>query len=101
MNLLSCLWTTKQHHLVVEAVSFGDMDKPEGMEPRALLKVLVASLLVVEVRISEVVCGEVGGIGKRHASHPNNSLIHLTMFSCLEQSYTRAVCRHFTTMVNA
>ena len=101
MNLLSRSWTTKQHHLVVEAVSFGDVDNPEeGMEPGALPGV-VAGLLVVEVRISEVVCGEAGEIGKRHASRQKNSLTHLTIFSRLEQSHTRVVGRHFTAMVNA
>ena len=61
---------------------------PQAHEPGALLEALVAGLLGLEVQISEVVCGEVGGIGKRHASRQNNSLTHLTMFSCLEQSYT-------------
>ena len=50
MNLLSRSWTTKQHHLVVEAVSLGDVDNPEeGMETGALFGAVVAGLLVVEV----------------------------------------------------
>jgi hypothetical protein len=102
MNLLSRSWTIKQHHLVVEAVSFGDVDKPEeGMEPGALFGAVVVGLVVVEVRISEVVCGEAGEIGKRHASRQNYSSTHLTIFSRLEQSHTRVFCRHFTAMVNA